>query len=95
MTQAPAFDAAVYDLPIPKADGLKADRLAISVGGTLPLERTSKTDLDLVNGFKIGERYTLEIEVVCTGKPAIYTPGTDDKPGTLAHTTNLKLVSIR
>jgi len=95
-TQAPAFDATIYDLPIPKVDGLKADRLEIVVGGSVKLDRTSRTDLDLISDFKVGERATLTVEVVCVGKPATYTPGKDDDtPGTVTHRTQLRVTAVQ
>ncbi len=49
------FDASKYDLPIPKDPrGRKADKVAIGVGGTLELDRTSEDDLELVNGLRSG-----------------------------------------
>lgn len=96
MNATSAFDASVYDLPIPKVDGIKADKLSISVTGDIKLDRTDATDLNLVNGFQLGETYELRVQVVCVGKAPTFTPSKDeDEPGSMTHRTVLKVTTIQ
>lgn len=92
--QATAFDPAPYDLPIPKIDGLKADRLAVSFAGTIELDRTDQDDLDLINGLRLGRDVPLEITATCVGKPQSYQPR-EDEPGIVTHRAVLRIHTIR
>jgi hypothetical protein len=62
------FDASAYDLPIPKLDGHKADKLTLSFGGSLELDRTLEDDLELIERLHLGENVTLTVEAVVAGK---------------------------
>ncbi len=62
------FDAQAYDLPIPKLDGHKADRLVLSFGGSLELDRTLESDLGLIERLHLGENVTLSVEAIVAGK---------------------------
>lgn len=94
VTQPAAFDATVYDLPIPKADGMKADRLAITVTGTINLDRTDAEHLEMLNRFQLGQEATILCKAVCVGKPSTYRPGDDEHAGELSIRTVLRVISV-
>ena len=94
MTAQPeVFDASVYDLPIPKVDGIKADKLAIVLTGSIDIDRTNNDDLELLNQFMLGKPCQLIVEAVCVGKSSSYRPD-DDGAGTLTQRTVLRITSI-
>lgn len=62
------FPGSAYDLPIPKLDGHKADKLVIALGGTIELDRTSSEDLDLIAALDLGTDIELAIVAAVAGK---------------------------
>src|SRR5215510_298951 len=63
-----AFDGSVYDLPIPKdSRGRKAEGLALAIGGTLELDRTSEDDLALINALRAGEVKSVHVIATLEG----------------------------
>lgn len=94
VAQEPAFDASVYDLPIPTIDGLKADKLRLNLTGTVELDRTNIDDLEWLDTLKLGRQTTLTVEAVVTGKPQSYQPS-EDGPGTTTTGVTLKVHTIR
>lgn len=64
--QETAFDPSVYDLPIPKVDGIRAKRLSVSFGGSL--DRTNAEDLEVLAGLEMLQEVRLTVRAVVTGK---------------------------
>lgn len=62
------FDGSVYDLPIPRLDGRKADRLVLSFSGQVELDRTSQDDLDLVTRLGLGASVDLRVTATVAKK---------------------------
>lgn len=62
------FDASSYDLPIPKLDGQKADKVILSFGGSMELDRTSEEDLALIDSMLLGRDVALSIVASVAGK---------------------------
>jgi len=60
------FDASGYDLPIPKIDGMRANKLSISFGGTL--DRTNEDDLEELGKLTLLEEVTITVRAVVVGK---------------------------
>ena len=60
------FDASAYDLPIPKIDGIRANKLTVAFGGTL--DRTSSDDLEALGKLEMLEEVTLTVRALVTGK---------------------------
>lgn len=85
-----AFDASIYDLPIPTIDGLKADKLAIIITGRIDLDRTSVDDLEQINNLQLGRPLTLTCQATCVGKPTTYKPD-QDGPGTVNYQAVLRI----
>ena len=50
----PTFEPSVYDLPVPKIDGLKATKLDIRFTGNGSLDRTSEDDRALLEAMRMG-----------------------------------------
>ncbi len=71
------FDASKYDLPIPKIDGMRANKLSLSFGGTL--DRTSEDDLEELGKLTMLEEVTLTVRAVVVGKSFSGKPS-DDEP---------------
>lgn len=88
------LDASVYDLPIPTVDGLKADKLRVSISGTIELDRTSEDDLAWLESLKLGRDYELSVTATCVGKPQSYTPS-EDGPGVTTLQTSLKAHTVK
>ena len=93
-TQIAALDASVYDLPIPTVDGLKADKLRVSISGTVELDRTDPDDLAWFEAFKLGRDVNLELIATCTGKPQSFAPS-EDGPGVTSLVVSLRAHTIR
>lgn len=94
MNQTEAFDASVYDLPIPLADGIRADRLRLQITGTIELDRTSEEDLALFEALRLGRDIELPLVATCVGKPQQFTPS-EDGPGVVTVGAILKAHTLR
>lgn len=68
-TESESFEASAYDLPIPRADGFKADAIRVRFLGVIDLDRTSLDDLEFVQALKFGER----VRLVVGGAPDVKT----------------------
>lgn len=88
------FDATSYDLPIPRLDGHKADRLSVAFSGGVELDRTSEEDLALVDELTLGKQVTLTVTAVVTKKGFTLTAGKDETPETTGYGVGLKVNSI-
>lgn len=88
------FDASSYDLPIPRLDGHKADKLVVSFSGQIELDRTSQDDLDLVEGFSLGREVELRITATVSKKGFTLAAGKDDGPETTGYGVGLKVHSL-
>lgn len=93
-TEEPIFDASGYDLPIPRLDGHKADRMAITFSGGVDLDRTSQEDLDLVDSLTLGKGVTLTVTAIVTKKGFSLSPGKDDEPERTGYGVGLKVQSL-
>lgn len=62
------FDPAPYDLPIPSLDGQKADKVILSFGGSMELDRTNEDDLQLIDSLLLGRDVRLSIIASVAGK---------------------------
>lgn len=92
--QEQAFDAAVYDLPIPAQDGHKADKLVISFSGSVELDRTNADDLDLVESLRLGREVTMRVSGPVTRKGFGLSGGKDDAPETTTYGVSVKVQSL-
>jgi hypothetical protein len=72
------FDATQYDLPIPRIDGRKADKLTLSIGGTLELDRTNEEDLTLLENLRIGQDIDLHVTATVAAKGFTHASKGDD-----------------
>jgi hypothetical protein len=88
------FDASAYQLPIPDLDGHKADRLALTFGGGVDLDRTSEDDLEFINGLELGRTVTLKVECIVTKKGFSYSAGKEDGPDSTGYGVGLKVVGL-
>ena len=88
------FDASGYDLPIPRLDGHKADRLSIAFSGGVELDRTSEDDLSLVEGLKLGHEVELRVIATVTKKGFTLNTGKDDEPDKTGYGVGLKVNSL-
>ena len=68
LDQGQAFDTAAFELPIPRLDGQRADRVILSFGGSLELDRTSEEDLALIDSMLLGRDVKLTISANVAGK---------------------------
>ena len=93
-TQESAFDAGVYDLPIPSLDGNKADRLAVSFSGGLELDRTSEEDLEFLKTLRLGRTVQLSVEAIVTRSGFTYAAGREDEDDRTGFGVGLKVVSV-
>lgn len=93
-TEEPIFDASGYDLPIPRLDGHKADRLAVTFSGGVDLDRTSEDDLSLVDSLALGREVELRVTAVVTKKGFTLTAGKDDEPERTGYGVGLKVQSL-
>lgn len=89
-----AFDASVYDLPIPTEDGHKADKLVVSFSGSVELDRTSADDLDLVESLRLGREVTMRVSGPVTRKGFGLSGGKDDAPETTTYGVSVKVQSL-
>ena len=92
--QEQAFDAAVYDLPIPKLDGHKADKLVISFSGQVELDRTSAEDLELVEGLMLGRDVEMQVTATVSKKGFTLSAGKDEAPDTTGYGVGLRVHSL-
>ena len=88
------FDASSYDLPIPRLDGHKADRLSIAFSGGVELDRTSEDDLALVDELKLGAEVELRVTATVTKKGFTLTAGKDDNPESTGYGVGLRVHSL-
>ena len=88
------FDASSYDLPIPRLDGHKADRLSISFSGGVELDRTSEDDLALVDALALGREVELRVTATVTKKGFTLTAGKDENPETTGYGVGLRIHSL-
>lgn len=85
MTAAPAtsedgiFDASKYDLPIPRLDGHKADKLVLSFSGQIELDRTSEDDLAFIDGLFLGRDVELKVKATIAKKGFTFTAREDEE----------------
>ena len=93
-SQLEALDGSQYDLPIPTVDGLKADRLRVTLTGTIDLDRTDPDDLAWFESFRLGRDFNLELVATCTGKPQGFVPS-EDGPGVMTLQATLRAHTIR
>lgn len=93
-TQEQAFDAGVYDLPIPRLDGHKADKLTLSFSGSVELDRTSEDDLGLIDSLMLGRDCELHLVATVTRKGFTLQVGKDDSPETTGYGVGFKIHSI-
>ena len=91
--QEPAFDASVYDLPIPTLDGHKADKLVLAFSGQLELDRTSHEDLDFVQALSLGRDVELKVTATVTKKGFTLSPGGEEKADSTGYGVGLKVHS--
>lgn len=87
------FDASSYDLPIPKLDGHKADRLMLAFGGSIELDRTLEDHLALIESLHLGQSVTLRVEVAVAGKGFSHSAKADDQEQ-VGYRVNLRVMSI-
>jgi hypothetical protein len=83
-----------YQLAIPGMDGYKADSMALSFSGAVPLDRTSADDLEFVNGLKLGQQIELKVLATVTKKGFSLTAGKDDNPDSTGYGVGLKVHSL-
>lgn len=76
------FDPKPFQLPIPKLDGTKADKLELKITGTIPLDPTSEADLALINSLMLDQDVTLHLEAQIQGKAFKVTRGEDETTAT-------------
>ena len=88
------FDASGYDLPIPRLDGHKADRLSVAFSGGVDLDRTSEQDLELVDGLTLGRAVELRVTAIVTKKGFTLSAGKDDEPERTGYGVGLKVTSL-
>jgi hypothetical protein len=72
------FDASSYDLPIPKLDGHKADRLTLSFGGSIELDWRDEENLELIERLHLGEDVGLHVTTTVAGKGFSHTAKAED-----------------
>ena len=97
MTAAPqeqAFDTTVYDLPIPKLDGHKADKLTIAFSGSVELDRTNSDDLELIDALTLGRDVEMRVTATVTRKGFTLAAGKEDAPETTGYGVGMKVHSL-
>jgi hypothetical protein len=88
------FDAKAYDLPIPKLDGHKADKLVLAFGGTVELDRTLEDDLAMIEKLHLGEDVEFQITATVAGKGFSHaTKGEDGE--TVGYQVRLRVHSVQ
>lgn len=88
------FDASQFDLPIPRLDGRKADKLVVSFGGQIELDRTSDDDLAFVEDLMLGRDVELRITASVARKGFSHAAGKEDGPDTIGYGISLKVHSL-
>lgn len=76
------FDSKQFQLPIPKLDGTKADKLELKVTGSIALDPTSEADLALINSLMLDQDVTLHLEAQIAGKAFKVARGEDETTAT-------------
>ena len=94
ITEEPIFDASGYDLPIPRLDGHKADRLSIAFSGGVDLDRTSEEDLSMVDSLTLGREIELRVTAIVMKKGFTLSAGKDEEPEKTGYGIGLKVQSI-
>lgn len=92
--QVAVFDRSIYDLPIPSADGHKADKLVVSFSGQLELDRTSVDDLDFLETLSLGRDVELRVIATVAKKGFTLTPGGEEKADSTGYGVGLKVHSV-
>ena len=85
------FDTAPYT--IPKLDGHVADKITLSFGGSVELDRLIEDDLALVEGLRLGQDVALRVECVVAGKGFTHTSKADDEEQ-VGYTAKLRVHSV-
>lgn len=62
------FDGSQFEMPIPKLDGHVSDKLVLSFGGSVQLDRLMNDDLELIERFRLGQHVMLKVEATVSGK---------------------------
>lgn len=93
-TQEQAFDAAAYELPIPRLDGHKADKLTLAFSGSIELDRTSEDDLELIESMRLGRDVTLQVTATVARKGFTLSAGKDDAPEQTGYGVGLKVHTL-
>ena len=88
------FNAEQYDLPIPRLDGHKADKLVVSFAGQVELDRTSEDDLALIDALTLGRDVDMQVTATVTKKGFTLTAGKEDSPETTGYGVGLKVHSL-
>lgn len=88
------FDASSYELPIPKLDGHKADKLTVQFSGSVELDRTSEDDLAIIESLTLGKSVTLTATAVVTKKGFTLSAGKEDGPETTGYGVALKVTEF-
>jgi len=86
------FDASRYALPIPALDGLKADKLSVSLTGTVDLDRTSVDDLELAEALRLGGNVELLVRASVAVKRFTHATRGDDQH--VAYSATLRVTSL-
>ncbi len=85
------FDAASYDLPIPKLDGRRATKLDVRFSGSGLLDRTSEDDLALLEAMRLGAPVRLIVVGQIAGKS--FRLGTGDEEE-LSYSCTVRVESV-
>ena len=87
------FAGADYDIPYPAADGKEVDQIAISVRGTLKLNRFDKQHVAFMESLRLGKQIRLSVVATCTGKT--HTVRSDSESNeTITHAAGLQIEFI-
>lgn len=89
----PLYSLETYQLEIPGMDGYRADKLAVQFTGGVDLDRTSKDDLDFVNGLTLGKQVELKIIATVSRKGFTLT-AKDEGPDSTGYGVGLKVHSL-
>jgi len=90
----PVFDASVYDLNIPKVDGIRAQKLSVRFQGSCYLDRTSEDDLVFLEAMRLGVPVRLIITGLPVGKGFSLRPARDDDDGELSYSCSLRVEAV-
>jgi hypothetical protein len=67
-TDSELFNAQAYELPIPRLDGRKADRITLTFTGTIELDRLDQDHLNLIERLELGHDIRLNTTATIAGK---------------------------